>query len=807
MADEQREVTITIRGKNLTAAEFDKARKDLAGVDDAAKKTSVGLGSLGTAFKAIGAAVSIGAITSAITSYADLTGELTDLSAKTGIGVEALQRLKYAAEQNGGSLDQVTGAISKLGANLAGGNKSAVGALDALGLSFDQIRSMAPDKAFTTIADSIAKIPDPMAQSKLAMDLFGKSGADLLPMMKGNLSETAAAADRLGIVLSEEAVAAGDEFGDTMGTLAAVGKAVIAQVLEPMIPVLTTVAQWLGDKLPGAVRFVVDALTIGLGRAFLDAKIWFNEFLLGIAEGINRIPLLGEKIGFSSETIAGLRENVDNAKDGLALFTQQSITTSAKQETQARTISTLSLNYGENERATRGAKAANEELDPTIARLTQSLTKQIAAYDAITHSLGKVAATPDLFRLQTVALVEGQPIMTRTIQQTAEATAAAEKWAFENRATLAPSIRAVGTELKDTGTQSVGVFASAMAGLPNVIMSAIQGGGSVIGAAGAHIGTSMMTEFSKRFGPAIKSALPFGIGEAVTALLPTLGALFGPVAEKIGGFFRSIFGGPSADELRGRQAVADFEAQLHSTLNATQKLEAGNVSWKMTVIALRDAFIAQGKSEAEALAAAEALWKSSQSGAAASEAAIAKIKAVLDGAKGAASGLDTALDDATVDRTVRIGFVVDAPPDLNVPMGGSSGGGATSGGGSSSSARTYDANGDGRDENGYAKGGLVTSPERAWIGEGGEPELVGPIDFMTDALAGALRQVGRAGMAAGLAGVMAGGAGNVTVNVLVDKAGNARVLSDEEFVIAAAQKGLTQLRISVPQRAVAGARR
>ncbi len=697
MADEQREVTITIRGKNLTAAEFDKARKDLAGVDDAAKRTSTSTMSLGSAFKAMSGALAGWGVYSAISSFADLTGELTDLSAKTGIGVEALQRLKYAAEQNGGSLDQVTGAISKLGANLAGGNKSAVGALDALGLSFDQIRGMAPDKAFTTIADSIAKIPDPMAQSKLAMDLFGKSGADLLPMMKGNLSETASAADRLGIVLSEDAVRAGDEFGDTMGTLAAVGKSVIAQVLEPMIPVLTTVAKWMGETLPGAVRFVTDALSLGLGRAFMDMKIWFNEFLLSIAEGVNSIPLLGKAIGFSGETIAGLKANVAQAKDGLAIFTAQSITTSAKQETQARTISTLNLNYGENEKASKKVKAANEELDPTIDRLTKSLAKQIQHYEDLKQTLGQVAATPDWFKVQRASLVEGQPIMTRTIQQTAEMTAAAEKWAFENNATLAPSIKALGQQLDETGTQSVSRFGQLMAGLPNVIMSAIQGGGSVIAAAGAHIGTSLMSKFQEKFGPAIKDALPFGIGEAVNALLPTLGALFGPIAERIGGFFRSIFGGPSAEELRGRQAVADFEAQLHSLLNQTQRNEAGNESWKMTVIAIRDAYIAAGRTEAEALAAAERLWQSSKKGAGESAAAIAAIKAVIDGVSDAASGLESALDAATVDRTIHIGVTVDPLPDgvVNGTMGGSF---------PAQSNRSYDMNGDGRDENGYSGG-------------------------------------------------------------------------------------------------------
>lgn len=774
----EREVTIVIKGKNLTGPDFDQARKGLAGIDDQAKLTSAATATLGTAFKALSGVFAIGTITSAINSYADLTGELTDLSAKTGIGVEALQRLKYAAEQNGGSLDLVTGAVGKLSANLAGNSKSAAGALDTLGLSFDKIRGMAPDQAFTTIADAIAKVQDPMAQAKLSMDLFGKSGTELLPMMKGNLSETAAAAERLGFVLSEEAVAAGDEFGDTMGTLAQVGKAVIAQVLEPMIPVLTTVAKWMGETLPGAIRFVTDALTIGLGRAFLDAKIWFNEFLLSIAEAVNKVPLLGEKIGFSAETIAGLKSNVTQAKDSLSAYTEQTIRTTAKQETASKTISRLNLDYTDNEKATKKAKDANEDLDPTIARLTKSYQAQIAAHEQLKQTLGKVAATPDWFRVQTAALVEGQPIMTQTIEKTAELQEAARQWAFQNGATLAPSIKAVGSQMEKTGTESVSMFAKGMAGLPNAIMSAIQGGGSIIGAAGSQIGSTLMAEFTKTYGLAIKAALPFGIGEAVVALLPTLGALFGPVAERIGGFFRQIFGGPSADELRGRQAVADFEAQLHSTLNATQKLEAGNVSWKMTVIALRDAFIAQGRTEAEALAMAEALWKSSQSGAAASALAIAQIQAVLNGATASAMALDAALDLATQDRTMNVSVNVD-DSELDLSWRGS-----------------------GESGTGFARGTFATTGiEFPDFGTGTRTVLHGREAVVPESEK--IPTAARWLAAAGLAGVMAGGPTSAPApNVyIVNDFSGARRVSEDEF--RQIQSRLNAGGLSVPQRAIA----
>lgn len=577
----EREVTIVIRGKNLTKAEFDAARKELAGVGDQAKKTSESTMTLGNVFKAAGAAAAALGIGNAIKDFADFTGQLTDLSAKTGIGVEALQRLKYAAEQNGGTLDQVTGAITKLGANLVGGNESAVGALKALGLSFDDVRKMAPDEAFTSIADAIAKVPDPMAQSKLAMDLFGKSGAELLPMMKGNLSETAAAADRLGIVLSEDAVRAGDEFGDTMGTLAAVGKSVIAQVLEPMIPVMTTVAQWLGEKLPGAVRFIVDALSTGFARAWIDAKILFHQFVLGIAEGVNKIPLLGDAIGFSASTIDGLRANVQHAKDQLAGFTQQTIAGAAAQETSAKTIASLNLNYAANEKASTKAASAlqkahkhladwNDEVDKTNASIARSMSTHADFTTAIEVHTERVAksiianalAKRDAER-QLEAVTRGQT-MTR-LQLEIDAV---NRWASNEKLKLDQTVagwEAAAAEIDKVASRKIAILdeddllqqrivfnnletdakkaasniGAAFKDIGNVIIGAIQGGGSVLQAVGSSLGTALGKDLAEDLGESFSLFGSKALGGAFTAMLPGLGALVGPLIGKIAGLFTS----------------------------------------------------------------------------------------------------------------------------------------------------------------------------------------------------------------------------------------------------------------------------
>lgn len=350
----------TAKKAQQSGLSFDLFGKKLTENASATGLLSTGMKSLGGALIA---GLSIGAVTAAIGKYTEFTGRINDMSAKTGIGTEALQRLKFAAEQNGGSIELVTAAIGKLGNNLAGGNKNAVGALDALGLSLNTIRSMEPDKAFTAIGDAIAKVEDPMARTKLAMDLFGKSGAELLPMMRGNLSETAAEADRLGIVMSDSAVKAGDDFGDTLDKLSLVGGSLINQVLAPMVPALSMVASWLGDNLPKAVSGTRAAFDWIIKKG-MEIGLSFQELILKFVELGAKVPWLGEKLGATKETITSLKTGVQFSKDAIAAFDQQTQRTTQTVSTASSGMKALKLDYDETKKATdAAAKAAKEKAD------------------------------------------------------------------------------------------------------------------------------------------------------------------------------------------------------------------------------------------------------------------------------------------------------------------------------------------------------------------------------------------------------------------------------------------------------------
>lgn len=155
-----------------------------AGMDKAESAVSSAASAMSKAAAVFGVAFSVQAVTRFVGSVLDSASAIHDMSLKLGISAEAAQGFKFAAEQAGSSIDAVGTAVTKMNQHLAAGDKSTIQALKAAGLSFAEIRAMRPEDAFLAIADAIQKIPDPMVQTQVAMALFGKSAAELLPAIK-----------------------------------------------------------------------------------------------------------------------------------------------------------------------------------------------------------------------------------------------------------------------------------------------------------------------------------------------------------------------------------------------------------------------------------------------------------------------------------------------------------------------------------------------------------------------------------------------------------------------------------------------
>lgn len=158
-------------------------------------------------------------------AFGDMGGELVDLSGRTGMTVEAIQELGHAAAQTGAETADLEVGIKKMQDTIVqagNGSKQALATLESLGISFDELREMTPDQQLERFADAIADVQNPALKTSLAMDVFGKAGTKLLPMLNeggDGIREFRAEARELGIVASGDAAAAADDFGDSLATL------------------------------------------------------------------------------------------------------------------------------------------------------------------------------------------------------------------------------------------------------------------------------------------------------------------------------------------------------------------------------------------------------------------------------------------------------------------------------------------------------------------------------------------------------------------------------------------------------------
>lgn len=280
---------------------------------------SAGLGAVGGTIGGLianGITSAFSAVTSFAANLGEVGGRLVDMSDRTGVGVEALAELEHAATMGGTSLDTLEGGLTKMGVKLAdaaGGSKTAVAAFDAIGVSVSELAGLSPDQQFERIADGLASIQDPGARAAAAMDIFGKSGADLLPLMKDGakgIRDFREEAKSLGRITEEDARAV-DELGDTFANVqTAISNAAttVAAAFSPSLndlgQALIPVASWLGETAR-----VVGPVVSGFGRAVSEVYNLSTAMELLNGAGLMIEESFGSIGTTFTATIAGLSED------------------------------------------------------------------------------------------------------------------------------------------------------------------------------------------------------------------------------------------------------------------------------------------------------------------------------------------------------------------------------------------------------------------------------------------------------------------------------------------------------------------
>jgi hypothetical protein len=153
--------------------------------------------------------------------------EIGKLKTKLNTSAEATSELVAVAKQFDIEIGDLSVSLRKMQVSISeasSGNKSMIETFQALGLKIEDIRRLKPEDQFIEIAGAIASLRDPTDRARAATDLFGRSGAELLPLFSQGAAGIRQARDEVrqfGNVLSELEVKKLQEADDAIKKLSA----------------------------------------------------------------------------------------------------------------------------------------------------------------------------------------------------------------------------------------------------------------------------------------------------------------------------------------------------------------------------------------------------------------------------------------------------------------------------------------------------------------------------------------------------------------------------------------------------------
>lgn len=305
MASNRAQILISAVDQTKTA--FDSIKRGLGGLTDTAKSVNGVLANLGVA-------VSVAGLTAMVKSAIDTGDALDEMSQRVGVSVETLSVWKPAAEQSGVSGEAFEKGLRKLSTTMleaATGSEDAARGFSAVGVEFkNQDGTLrATDQVLLDLAERFKAMPDGAEKTALAVQLFGKSGAELIPFLnqgRDGINELAAEMQALGVQMSSETAAQAGNFNDALDKLKLATQSIGNQIIASLLPALNDMAGGMVEsaKQGGTLRAILDGVVLVLKTLALGAATVGKAFVA-----------LGEAIGAGvAAAVEALKGNTDGAK-------------------------------------------------------------------------------------------------------------------------------------------------------------------------------------------------------------------------------------------------------------------------------------------------------------------------------------------------------------------------------------------------------------------------------------------------------------------------------------------------------------
>lgn len=290
---------IVLEAKDATQAAFASVSRGFDGLEAkafAAKNSAQGVvGNVTGIVTALGGAFALAQGKSLI----DMLDGLDDMAEKTGISAEKLSELRYAGEAAGTPMEALGSGFSRLAklmGEAAGGSKDAAAAFKTLGVEYKNgdgsLRDT--DEVLGDLADKFAGYEDGAAKAALAQKIFGKSGAEMIPLLnqgRQGIADLKTEAQQLGAIFGGDLAKEAANFNDNLKKLELGAQAAAVSVGGPLLKSLNgLLTQVLELKKVGSLELFAKDAVMG----FLDPNL--SKLSLSGEGDVKRLMQQREKV-------------------------------------------------------------------------------------------------------------------------------------------------------------------------------------------------------------------------------------------------------------------------------------------------------------------------------------------------------------------------------------------------------------------------------------------------------------------------------------------------------------------------------
>lgn len=345
-----------------------------------------------TALGAIGVGLSVGAFTAWIKSAIDAADTTSKMAQKIGVSTKEVAGLQLAFKLAGVEGNAMQTAMVTMAKRIEEGDT----VFKRLGVSVRNADgSMKGSRqVLYDLADAFRGLPEGVQKTALATQVFGKAGADLIPLLNGGsegLQAMADMAEKLGLVISEDTGRAAEEFNDTLTLVQMGGMGMATQIAAQLLPTLKGLAGSFFESMTEGDRLkrVADILSGGLKLLFSVGAIGVEVFntlgklLAGVAGAVVAVVQgqFGRAWDIAKEAGSDIKRGWgDTAKSIEAAWSGAGSQTVNQMTAMQRAVSGTTVVTREQEAAQRKQREEQE-------KLTRAGQDYLAALDA------KLAAT------------------------------------------------------------------------------------------------------------------------------------------------------------------------------------------------------------------------------------------------------------------------------------------------------------------------------------------------------------------------------------------------------------------------------